>query len=135
MEQTKKLTQNNGDYAKYDARVVRLALKPTQKLTHFSVAVPDEAAPDSLLFSGHFVNGPVSLRLALPFTAGALLVLGLPVEEPEALVAEARVGTESGELDGELDDLGRLELGDVERGVEHAELESAVVAHVGAAPL
>ena len=103
--------------------------------THFSVAVPDEAPPDAFLLAGSLAGRAVAPSVAFPVRARALLVLGLPVEEPEALVAEASVRTEAGELDGELDDLGGLELRDVQRGVQHAELEAAVVAHVRAAPL
>lgn len=99
---------------------------------YLSVTIPDQTSTNSLLFAGSFIARSVSFRIAFPFTR-AFLVLCLPVQEPEALVAEAGVATEPGELDCEFDDLRRLQLRDVQRRVEHAELEAAVVAHVGAA--
>ena len=68
---------------------------------------------------------------------GTVHVLGssTSVQESEAPVAKAHVPDEAGVLHGELLLLQGLQLGDVQRGVEHAELEPAVEAHVGADPV
>ena len=91
------------------------------------VARPDDAAL-GLLLLGRLGQLPLVLVLV------GVLVGRLAVEEPEAAVAEAGVAVEAGKLLGELLLFLRLELGHVEWGVQHAELEAAVVAAVGAGP-
>ena len=61
------------------------------------------------------------------------LVPGLAVQKSKTLVAQTCSARKSGELHGELDDLGGLQLRNVERGVKYAKFEAAVLADVVAA--
>ena len=74
-------------------------------------------------------------HLCYTFSTIHIFGRGPSVEESEAPVAETSVPVEPRELHGELLLLEGLQLGDVERGVQHPELEVAVEAAVGAGPL